>query len=90
MEFSKFLIVSLVGAFVNVGVASLVANFQTPMAEFFHAVPGITQLFDWGVGLVAKITTDAWATVAAIFGSAAGLVWNFFGYKFLVFIKGKK
>lgn len=90
VEFSKFLIVSVVGAFVNVGVASLVANFQAPMTSFFQAIPGVKQLFDWAIGIIAKITTDAWATVAAIFGSAAGLVWNFFGYKFLVFIKKRK
>lgn len=90
IEFSKFIVVSIVGAFVNVGAASLVANFQAPMTGFFQAIPGIKQLFDWAVALIARITTDAWATVAAIFGSAAGLVWNFVGYKFLVFIKKRK
>lgn len=90
VEFSKFIVVSVVGAFVNVGVASLVVNFQAPVSAFFHAIPGIKQIFDWAVGVIGKVTSDAWATVAAIFGSAAGLLWNFVGYKFLVFIKKQR
>ncbi len=90
IEFSKFIIVSIIGAFVNVGAASLVANFQAPLTSFFQAIPGIKQLFDWGVALLGRITTDAWATVGGLFGSAAGLIWNFVGYKFLVFIKKSK
>lgn len=90
VEFSKFIVVSIVGAFVNVGVASLVVNFQGPVSSFFHAIPGIKQLFDWAVNVIGNITGDAWAIVSAIFGSAAGLLWNFVGYKFLVFIKKQR
>lgn len=90
VEFSKFIVVSIVGAFVNVGVASLIVNFQAPITNFFQAIPGIKQLFDWAVNLISKVTTDAWATVGGLFGSAAGLLWNFVGYKFLVFIKKQR
>jgi putative flippase GtrA len=87
VEFSKFIVISIIGAFVNVGVASLFANFSGPILRFIHLIPGISQVYDACAWVLAKITSDVWATVSAMFGSAAGLIWNFVGYKFLVFIK---
>lgn len=63
-EYAQFLAVSVVGAVINVGAASLVVNF----------IP--TQF-----GLGPKM----WANVGVAAGAGAGLFWNFFGYKFIVF-----
>jgi len=90
-ELTKFLIVSVIGALVNVGVASLVANSKIGMENFFHLIPGISQLYDWFVSVLVGLTSpefDVWPTVAGLFSTLAGLAWNFIGYKFVVF-KGK-
>jgi putative flippase GtrA len=60
---SQFLIVSLIGAVVNVGTASYVATFVFPIA-------GLEKL---------------WPSVAALVGTACSFVWNFIGYKYIVF-----
>ena len=64
-EFTQFFIVSLVGFFINVFVASYV----------FKAIsmPGFT--------------SSQWGLIGAAVGSVAGLIWNFLGYKFIVFKK---
>lgn len=68
-EYAKFLVISVVGAFINVGIASLVVNF-VPIQFGLSATP--------------------WANVGAAAGTAAGLFWNFFGYKFVVFKDGNR
>ena len=60
---SQFLIVSLIGAVVNVGTASYVATFVAP-------VVGLEKL---------------WPSAAALVGTACSFVWNFIGYKYIVF-----
>jgi len=60
---SQFLIVSLIGAVVNVGTASYVATFVSP-------VSGLEKL---------------WPSVAALVGTAGSFIWNFIGYKYIVF-----
>jgi len=37
------------------------------------------------IGPVGGIPPEAWANVGALAGTFAGLVWNFIGYKFIVF-----
>jgi len=37
------------------------------------------------IGPVGDIPVEAWANVGALAGTFAGLVWNFVGYKFIVF-----
>jgi len=37
------------------------------------------------IGPQAGLTTKVWANVGALAGSAIGLIWNFLGYKFIVF-----
>jgi len=64
VEFLKFLIVSIIGFLINVGIASLVVNFVVPFG-----------------GLNAVI----WANVGAVIATAISLIWNFFGYKLIVF-----
>jgi putative flippase GtrA len=60
---SQFVIVSLIGAVVNVGTASYVATFVPPV-----------------LGLV-----KLWPSVAALVGTAGSFIWNFIGYKYIVF-----
>lgn len=68
-EFIQFFIVSLVGFFVNVAVASLVF-------KLFPPILGLTSL-----------SLSQWELMGAVAGAIAGLVWNFLGYKFVVFKK---
>ncbi|QQG46345.1 MAG: GtrA family protein [Candidatus Niyogibacteria bacterium] len=63
-EYAQFLLVSVIGIIVNVGIASLVVNF----------IPA--QL---------GLTPTLWANVGAAAGVGASLIWNFLGYKFIVF-----
>ncbi len=37
------------------------------------------------IGPQASLTVKVWANVGALAGSAIGLMWNFLGYKFIVF-----
>ncbi len=63
-EFLQFLIVSIIGFSVNVGVDYVVINMFTPFA-----------------GILDK----TWAQIGALIAAVIALVWNFLGYKFIVF-----
>lgn len=63
-EFSKFLTVSGIGFFLNVGIASLLNNI---------------------IGQHVSIDPRLWTTISAAIASVAVIMWNFLGYKFLVF-----
>jgi putative flippase GtrA len=63
-EFIQFLIVSLIGFGLNVGVASLVVNT---------------------IGPQFGLSKEIWANVGAITATAFAMMWNFVGYKFVVF-----
>ncbi|MDP3953808.1 MAG: GtrA family protein, partial [bacterium] len=65
-EFSKFIVVTAIGLFINVGVVSGILYVYAP--QF-----GFSQL--------------AWNNVAAVAGAAMGLIWNFVGYRLIVFKK---
>jgi len=71
-KFSQFFIVSLIGAVVNVTVATLIVTYVKP------AMGGV---------LIIPLNATLWGTVGALGGTAFGLIWNFFGYKLLVFKK---
>jgi len=73
-EFAKFFLVTLVGLVINVYIASIVVNFLG-----YH----IVTLFGSQLGLNEKMIANVGAIVAAI----AVAVWNFVGYKFIVFKK---
>ena len=70
-KFSQFFAVSIIGAIINVSVASLVVTFLKPAL-------GVNFLF---------LNDGLWGSVGALFGTAFGLIWNFLGYKFIVFKK---
>jgi putative flippase GtrA len=67
-EFVSYLIVTLIGFGLNVGITSLIANSVAP--QF-----GISQL--------------GWDNVAAMIATLANLVWNFSGYRLIVFAQKK-
>lgn len=71
-KFSQFIAVSIVGALINVGIASLVVSLRPD-------------------AFITAISVDTfntyWANFAALCGTAIGLIWNFLGYKFIVFKK---
>lgn len=64
LEFIQFIVVSTIGLFINVGVASLIVN---------------------SVGAPGGLSDALWANVGALVAVAASLIWNFLGYKFIVF-----
>lgn len=72
-KFSQFFVVSLIGAIINVSVATLVVSQLKP--AFGNEVMSLT------------LSGELWGTIGALFGTAVGLVWNFLGYKFIVFKK---
>ena len=64
-EIAQFFAVSIVGFFLNVGIASAIANFVS----------------------IAGFSPQLMANVGALSGTVLGLIWNFLGYKFIVFKK---
>jgi putative flippase GtrA len=72
VKFSQFFAVSLIGAIINVGVATLVVNYLKPIVN---------------ANLTIFISDPLWATIGALCGTAIGLIWNFIGYKLIVFKK---
>lgn len=65
-EFIKFLIISVIGAFINIGIASFIVNFIAPFSG---------------------ISLPIWANIGAAAATAISMIWNFSGYKFIVFKK---
>lgn len=65
-EFATFMVITVIGFFLNVGATSFIANMVPPF--------GISQV--------------RWDNVAAIAATVLNLVWNFAGYKFVVFRSG--
>lgn len=64
LEFIQFVVVSTIGFFINVGVASFVVN---------------------NIGAPSSASPELWANFGALVAVAASLIWNFLGYKFIVF-----
>lgn len=67
-EFFKFIVINVIVAAINIGVASLVVNYIHP-----------------AFGLNA----NTWANVGAVIGSAAALIFNFVGFRLIVFKKNE-
>ena len=72
-KFSQFLMISLVGMFINVTVATLAVTYLKGPAN---------QLLNLSI-----LTDQIWVSLGALCGTAIGLIWNFLGYKFFVFKK---
>lgn len=68
-KFYQFIAISIVGAIINVSVATIVVSIVRPMA---------------GTDLISG---QLWGNIGALCGTAIGLIWNFAGYKFIVFKK---
>ncbi|MBI2506818.1 MAG: GtrA family protein [Candidatus Colwellbacteria bacterium] len=66
LEFIQFAVISTIGLFINVGVASFIVNT---------------------IGAPGTVSPALWANIGALIAVAASLVWNFLGYKFIVFHK---
>lgn len=69
-ELTQFIIVSIIGFLINVGIASGIFKFIAP---------------------AGGLNPDQWGIIAAVFATAVSMIWNFLGYKFIVFdvkIKG--
>ena len=65
-EFLQFIVVSIIGFLINVGIASIIFKFISP---------------------VASLNIDQWAIISAAFATVVSMIWNFLGYKFIVFEK---
>lgn len=63
-EFTQFIIVSIIGFLINVGIASGIFKFMAP---------------------VGGLNSDQWGIAAAVVATAISMIWNFLGYKFIVF-----
>lgn len=72
IQFSQFFAVSVVGAIINVSIATLIVTFIKPL---------------FGAELIIPLSDQLWGTIGALGGTAIGLIWNFLGYKLLVFKK---
>jgi len=46
---------------------------------------GIASLVVNSIGIQFGLSAAAWASIGALAGSVVGLIWNFLGYKFIVF-----
>lgn len=72
-KFSQFIFVSVIGMLINVGVATGVVTYlKIPINEIMN---------------LPLLTDQLWVSIGALGGTAVGLFWNFFGYKFWVFKK---
>jgi putative flippase GtrA len=76
VQFSQFFVVSVIGAIINVSVATLIVTFIKP------AFGGEVEIL-----MINPLKDQIWGTIGALGGTAIGLIWNFLGYKLLVFKK---
>ena len=63
-EFLQFIVITILGFLINVGIASVIFKFVSP---------------------VAGLNIDQWAILSAAIATAVSMIWNFLGYKFIVF-----
>ena len=70
-KFAHFFTVSVIGAVINVSVATAVVTYGKVLVH---------QLFNQEI-----FGDQIWVNVGALCGTAVGVIWNFLGYKFFVF-----
>lgn len=63
-EFLQFIVISVIGFLINVGIASVVFKFISPFGG---------------------LNPDQWAILSAAIATTISMIWNFLGYKFIVF-----
>lgn len=63
-EFLQFIVISVIGFLINVGLASSIFKF---IPQF------------------GGLNIDQWAIICAAIATAVSMIWNFLGYKFIVF-----
>lgn len=63
-EFIQFIVISICGFLINVGIASVIFKFMPPLAG---------------------LNIDQWGIIAAAIATVISMIWNFLGYKFIVF-----
>lgn len=71
-KYTQFMVITLGGLLINSGVVYLVANFISPIT-----IPIIN----------FQLNQDLWLVFSSLVATAFSLVWNFVGYKFIVFKK---
>ena len=72
-KFSQFFVVSIIGMIINVTVATLAVTYLKPAVSSISGLP--------------VLSDQLWVSIGALCGTAVGLIWNFIGYKFIVFKK---
>lgn len=72
-KFSQFFLISIMGMFINVTVATITVTY---LKDPVNSLTGLSFLTD-----------QVWVNLGALSGTAIGLLWNFVGYKFIVFKK---
>ena len=72
-KFSQFIAISLIGMLINVSVATIAVTY---LKDPVNSLLGLSFLTD-----------QLWVTIGGLCGTAIGLIWNFIGYKFVVFKK---
>lgn len=72
-KFSQFFLISVIGMFINVTVATVTVTYlKYPINSLLN---------------LSFLTDQTWVNLGALSGTAIGLIWNFIGYKFIVFKK---
>lgn len=81
-ELVPFLVVSLVGLIINVGVSSVFVDLvRPPSGDLRTWLPVLSGVLPEVLAYPQRL----WPSVAGLVGTGAGLVWNFFGYRTVVF-----
>ncbi|KJR40611.1 membrane protein containing GtrA-like protein domain protein [Candidatus Magnetoovum chiemensis] len=70
-KIARFLIISTGGLIINVAAATVTVTYLKPFIS----------------NEIVRLGVQVWVNIGALFGSASGLMWNFIGYKFIVFRK---
>jgi len=81
-EVGQFALISIIGVTINVGAATLIATFVTPITPFIELGNFFLNLVN-----ITMTTGQVWANIATATATAISLIWNFLGYKFIVFKK---
>ena len=82
LEISQFAIISIGGVLINVSVATIVGTYITPIAPLVDLTEFLLNLVN-----IKLETNIIWSSLSAAIATSVSLIWNFLGYKFIVFKK---